>query len=140
MSEDQPQPPQSNSPTSWRDVYALVQDSERRLTQTITDGFARASSVSADHEVRLRVVEASTTSSALAMAGAMKQGESIVSEWGQWRQNITADVNAIKQGEVADAAKRSGSVAVLTGARAVLLVVASVLSSVVAVASVVFKL
>jgi hypothetical protein len=58
MSEDQPNP-QSSAPTSWRDVYQLVQDSEKRLTATITDGFQRQSAVSQDHEVRLRVLEAS---------------------------------------------------------------------------------
>lgn len=46
------------NPTSWRDVYALVQDSEKRLTATITDGFARQAQVSQDHEVRIRVLEA----------------------------------------------------------------------------------
>lgn len=49
----------TNTPTSWRDVYQLVQDSERRLTQTITDGFQRQSAISQDHEVRIRVLEAS---------------------------------------------------------------------------------
>ena len=48
----------SNTPTSWRDVYQLVQDSEKRLTTTITDGFTRQQAVSQDHEVRIRVLEA----------------------------------------------------------------------------------
>ena len=55
---DEPMAPQ-NTPTSWRDVYQLVQDSEKRLTQTITDGFQRQSAISQDHEVRIRVLEAS---------------------------------------------------------------------------------
>ena len=49
----------TGTPTSWRDVYALVQDSERRLTATITAGFNRQAAVSQDHEVRIRVLEAS---------------------------------------------------------------------------------
>lgn len=58
MADDAPNQ-QSSAPTSWRDVYQLVQDSEKRLTATITDGFQRQSAVSQDHEVRLRVLEAS---------------------------------------------------------------------------------
>lgn len=50
--------PPSSAPTSWRDVYALVQDAEKRLTVSITEGFARQTSVNADHEVRLRLLEA----------------------------------------------------------------------------------
>lgn len=133
-------PPQSNGPTSWRDVYALVQDSERRLTQTITEGFQRTASVSADHEVRLRLVETATAGFQSLVVTATKQGEAQLSEWGNWRQNISNDVNAIKQGEIADAAHRSGSVAVLTGARAAILVGASVISSLVAVAALIAKL
>lgn len=52
-----PSPPQT--PTSWRDVYQLVQDAEQRLTLQLTAGFTRQSGVSADHEVRIRVLEAS---------------------------------------------------------------------------------
>lgn len=49
----------SSSPTSWRDVYALVQDSEKRLTAVMADGFNRQAIVSSDHEVRIRVLEGS---------------------------------------------------------------------------------
>jgi hypothetical protein len=48
---------QLQTPTSWRDVYQLVQDSEKRMTAIINEGFARASGISADHEVRIRVLE-----------------------------------------------------------------------------------
>ena len=50
--------PPLQSPTSWRDVYQLVADAEKRLTRQITDGFGAQQKVSADHEVRLRVLEA----------------------------------------------------------------------------------
>ena len=52
------QSPTPTTPTTWRDVYRLVQDAEVRLTTQINDGFSRQSLVSADHEKRLRVVEA----------------------------------------------------------------------------------
>ena len=51
----------SSVPTSWRDVYQLVQDAEKRLTVRIEDGFSSQGIVAADHEVRIRTLETSST-------------------------------------------------------------------------------
>lgn len=44
-------------PTSWRDVYTLVQDVEARLTNRMDAIAKTASQVANDHEVRIRVLE-----------------------------------------------------------------------------------
>lgn len=51
-------------PSSWRDVYQLVQDVEVRLTGRINDVGQLASHVGQDHEVRLRSIEAKGSSEA----------------------------------------------------------------------------
>lgn len=48
------QPP---GPTSWRDVYNLVQDVEKRLTDRIDDANKVARDSAIDHEGRLRTME-----------------------------------------------------------------------------------
>lgn len=45
------------SPTSWRDVYTLVQDVEERISKRMDDIAATAGTVANDHEVRIRVLE-----------------------------------------------------------------------------------
>lgn len=44
-------------PTSWRDVYTLVQDVETRLTNRMDAIAKTANQVANDHEVRIRVLE-----------------------------------------------------------------------------------
>lgn len=48
----------SASPSSWRDVYTLVQDVEVRLTKRMDEIADTAKTASTDHEVRIRVLEA----------------------------------------------------------------------------------
>lgn len=52
----------SPSPTSWKDVYTLVQDVEKRLTTRMDDIASAAKQTTADHEVRIRVLEKTTNS------------------------------------------------------------------------------
>lgn len=119
--------PSPSGPTSWRDVYALVQDSERRLTATITDGFARQAGISADHETRLRLAEASiTTFHGLVTTGA-KQQEDLMRDWGQWRGSITSDVEAMKDNDLMKQARMGGIMAVGNKAKAAFLVAATIL-------------
>ena len=49
--------PANGNPTSWRDVYSLVQDVEKRLTDRMGDIAEAAKAASSDHEIRLRVLE-----------------------------------------------------------------------------------
>ena len=122
MADDSVTPAPSNGPTSWRDVYALVQDSERRLTQTLTDGFARQPGISSDHEARLRMAEASiATFHGLVQTGT-KQQEDILRDWNGWRAGITKDVEAIQQSDIIAEARRGGILAVGNKAKAALLV------------------
>jgi hypothetical protein len=114
--------PQPNGPTSWRDVYALVQDSERRLTQTIVDGFKRTNDVTADHEVRLRVIEQNTQHVATTLVEQNKQGEALVAEFFAWRKDITKDVEGIKDSELMKQARMGGIMAVGTKAKAALVI------------------
>lgn len=51
-------PPANGGPTSWRDVYSLVQDVEKRLTDRIDDGISTVRFGQADHETRIRLMEA----------------------------------------------------------------------------------
>ncbi len=46
------------SPSSWRDVYTLVQDVEGRLSKRMDDIAETAKTATTDHEVRIRVLEA----------------------------------------------------------------------------------
>jgi len=45
------------SPSSWRDVYSLVQDVERRLTDRIDTASGAALLSQRDHEGRIRALE-----------------------------------------------------------------------------------
>lgn len=123
--------PTPGGPTSWRDVYSLVQDSERRLTQTIQDGFKRTGDVTADHEVRLRVIEASAQHVATTLVEQNKQGDAIVADFVQWRREITKDVESIKDSDLMKEARTGGILAVGTQAKAALLVVVGLVSPVI---------
>ncbi len=46
-----------SNPTSWRDVYQLVQDMEERLTKRMDSASADLRTITTDVEVRLRVLE-----------------------------------------------------------------------------------
>lgn len=46
-----------SGPSSWRDVYQLVQDVEGRLGGLISSAETRISTVTFDHETRLRALE-----------------------------------------------------------------------------------
>lgn len=54
---EQPTPPSNDRPTSWRDVYTLVQDVEKRLADRLDDAVSSTRQVTTDHENRLRQVE-----------------------------------------------------------------------------------
>lgn len=55
---DVPTTPQNGgNPSSWRDVYTLVQDVESRLTKRMDEIASTASVAVQDHEVRIRVLE-----------------------------------------------------------------------------------
>ncbi len=61
-------------PTSWRDVYSLVQDVEQRLTDRIDDAAMAARVSVSDHETRIRTLEAAvpvTKEAAAAAAAAL---------------------------------------------------------------------
>lgn len=49
--------PSATNPTSWRDVYTLVQDVETRLSKRMDDIADTAKNAVTDHEVRIRVLE-----------------------------------------------------------------------------------
>lgn len=44
-------------PTSWRDVYTLVQDVEARLVKRMDEIATATNTTATDHEVRIRVLE-----------------------------------------------------------------------------------
>ena len=58
--------PASPSPTSWRDVYTLIQDVEERLTKRMDAAATERRATSTDVEVRLRVLEAARLTNAQA--------------------------------------------------------------------------
>lgn len=122
-----PSTPQG-SPTSWRDVYQLVQDSERRLTATITDGFRRTAAKADDHEVRLRVAEASIAGFHTLVEQSTVQQKAVLDDWGAWRRNITTDVEAIQKSDLMAEARMGGILAVGTKAKAALLIGVSIVS------------
>jgi len=67
--EDEAPGPMTGHPTSWRDVYSLVQDVEERLTKRMDAASIERRVIMADHESRLRAIEIGGASSAtLAMA------------------------------------------------------------------------
>jgi len=49
--------PHTGTPTSWRDVYTLIQDVEERLTKRMDAASVERRAVGTDVEVRLRVLE-----------------------------------------------------------------------------------
>lgn len=49
--------PAPQSPSSWRDVYTLVQDVEQRLTRRMDEIADTAKNAVTDHEIRIRVLE-----------------------------------------------------------------------------------
>lgn len=57
--------PSPASPSSWRDVYTLVQDVEQRLTKRMDEIAGTAGTVANDHEVRIRVLERTDDRSAV---------------------------------------------------------------------------
>lgn len=70
-------PSNGDRPTSWRDVYTLVQDVEKRLTDRIDEAVASTRQVTTDHENRIRTVETigapnAQAASALAAANALR--------------------------------------------------------------------
>lgn len=129
MQDSTPQP--TGSPTSWRDVYSLVQDSERRLTQTITDGFTRQAAVSTDHEVRLRAAEASIGSFHSLVEQGTAQQKDIMADWTGWRKDISREVEDMQDSDLMKEARRGGIMAVGTKAKAALLVVVGIVGPVV---------
>jgi len=65
----------SASPTSWRDVYTLVQAVEERLTNRMDSAAIERRAIMTDHEGRLRAVEISgAAASTLALAVTVQDG------------------------------------------------------------------
>lgn len=54
--------PAPGGPTSWRDVYTLIQDVEGRLAKRMDEIAHTAHTTGSDHEIRLRVLEKSDSS------------------------------------------------------------------------------